>query len=62
MALGSTTLVIGRIVLVHAADALVADGLVDPTLLRAVGRLGGDAYTIVRDVVRRARPVVPKTP
>ena len=57
--LGGTTLVIGEILLVHVVDDLVADGVVEATKLRAVGRLGGDAYTIVREVVREARPVMP---
>lgn len=55
--LGTGTLLIGEIVLVHAADALVVDGLVDPSLLKAVGRLGGDGYVVVRDVIREPRPV-----
>lgn len=57
--LGSTTLVIGEIVLAHAADDVLVDGLVDATKLLAVGRLGGDGYTIVREVVREARPAPP---
>jgi flavin reductase (DIM6/NTAB) family NADH-FMN oxidoreductase RutF len=60
--LGTTTFVIGEILLAHAADELVVDGLIDATKLLAVGRLGGDGYAIVREVVREARPVVPKAP
>jgi len=62
VALGNTTLAIGEIVLVECADDVLADGLVDATRLKPIGRLGGDAYSIVRDVVRRARPVVPEPP
>ncbi len=58
--LETTTLVIGEIVCGHAADEVLTDDLGDPLKLRAVGRLGGDAYTIVRDVVHRARPRVPR--
>lgn len=54
--LGDTTLVIGEIVLAHADDEIMAGGLVDPLRLEPVGRLGGDGYTVVRDVVRQARP------
>ena len=57
--LGATTLVIGEILLAHAANDCVVDGLVDAARLGAVGRLGGDAYTIVREIVREARPVAP---
>lgn len=60
--LGSTTLVIGEILLAHAADDCVVDGLIDAPRLEAVGRLGGEGYTIVRDIVREARPVVPQQP
>jgi len=58
VALGGTTFVIGEILLVHVADELLADGVVEATKLRAVGRLGGDGYTIVREVIREPRPVV----
>jgi flavin reductase (DIM6/NTAB) family NADH-FMN oxidoreductase RutF len=54
--LGDTTFVIGEIVLAHAADEMMADGLVDARKLHPVGRLGGLGYTIVRDVVEQARP------
>lgn len=57
--LGGTTFVIGEILLVHVADELLAGGVVDATQLNAVGRLGGDGYTIVREVIREPRPVVP---
>ena len=57
--LGATTFVVGEIVLVHVADDIVADGLVDPLKLHAVGRLGGDGYTVVREVIHVQRPVVP---
>lgn len=62
VSLGNTTLVIAEILLVHVADEVMRDGLVDPGLLHAVGRLGGDGYTIVREVVHAARPVVPRPP
>jgi flavin reductase (DIM6/NTAB) family NADH-FMN oxidoreductase RutF len=56
--LDTTTLVIGEIVHGHAADEVMTDGLGDPLKLRAVGRLGGDAYTVVREVLHRPRPRV----
>lgn len=60
VSLGTSTLLIGEIVLVHAADELLTHGVIDPAKLLAVGRLGGDGYTIVRDIVHEVRPVVPK--
>jgi len=57
--LGSAAFVVGEILRVHVADdVLTPEGRVDPEKLRAVGRLGGDGYCIVRDVLHRARPKV----
>lgn len=55
---GTTTLVIGEIVLAHADERVLTDGRVDAEKLRPVGRLGGDGYAIVREVIHEARPVV----
>jgi flavin reductase (DIM6/NTAB) family NADH-FMN oxidoreductase RutF len=61
--LGETTFVVGEILRGHVADSVLnAEGRVDPALLRPIGRLGGEGYTIVRDVVKRSRPVVQRTP
>jgi flavin reductase (DIM6/NTAB) family NADH-FMN oxidoreductase RutF len=60
--LGDTTLVVGEILRIHVRDEVLVDGVADPLRLRPVGRLGGDGYAVVREVVRRARPkVVPPT-
>ena len=58
--LGDSFLTVGEIQLVHVADGLIEDGRVDPLKLGAIGRLGGDGYTIVDDVVRERRPDVVK--
>lgn len=53
------TLVIGEVVGVRIADDLdLEEGtmLVRPESLRPVGRLGGSAYAVVRDVERMLRP------
>jgi flavin reductase (DIM6/NTAB) family NADH-FMN oxidoreductase RutF len=55
-----TSLVIGRIVRAHARDDLFKNGRVDPLELRPVARLGGNGYSLVRDVVEMARPRVPR--
>jgi flavin reductase (DIM6/NTAB) family NADH-FMN oxidoreductase RutF len=59
--LEGNNLVIGRLVWAHAKDELFVDGRVDPTRLLAVGRLGGIDYTVVREIIRMARPKVPPT-
>ena len=56
--LGDGFLVIGEIVRAHAADDVLTDGAVDIEKLKPVGRLGGDGYSIVRDVIHLARPRV----
>jgi flavin reductase (DIM6/NTAB) family NADH-FMN oxidoreductase RutF len=59
---GKTTLVVGEVVLADADDRVVTDGRVDAEKLRPVGRLGGDGYAIVREVVHEARPRVEAKP
>jgi flavin reductase (DIM6/NTAB) family NADH-FMN oxidoreductase RutF len=57
--LGEASFVVGEILYGHADDAvLTGEGRVDPLKLKPIGRLGSDGYTIVHEVVRRARPVV----
>ena len=56
----TTALVIGRMVLAHYREELLTEGRVDPLKLRPVGRLGGDGYTVVREVIHLQRPRAPK--
>ena len=56
--LGDSTLVVGELVWAHVDDALLVDGRVDVGKLRPVGRLGGDGYSIVRDILHLPRPKV----
>ena len=51
-----TSLVVGEIVRAHVADRVLTDGFVDIEKLKPVGRLGGDGYSIVREVVQLPRP------
>jgi flavin reductase (DIM6/NTAB) family NADH-FMN oxidoreductase RutF len=60
--LGQATLVVGEIARAHADASVVTDGRVDAEKLRPVGRLGGDGYTIVREIVHMARPRVEAPP
>jgi flavin reductase (DIM6/NTAB) family NADH-FMN oxidoreductase RutF len=55
---GDAALVVGEILLGHVADDRLAEERVDVRKLAPVGRLGGDGYVVVRDVVRIPRPVV----
>lgn len=57
--LGAAHFVVGEVVLAHVDDSVLdAHGHVDPQRLAPLGRLGGDAYAPLRDIVRIARPVV----
>lgn len=50
-----TGLILGRVVMIHARDEVVSDGLVDPRRVTFVGRLGGDGYCRVTDLFDRRR-------
>jgi flavin reductase (DIM6/NTAB) family NADH-FMN oxidoreductase RutF len=53
---GAANLVIGEVVLIHVADAVLdADGRIDPRKLRTIGRLGGDYYCHTTDVFEMRR-------
>ena len=52
---GGTSLILGRVVHVHADDAIWVDGRVDPKRLTFVGRLGDDLYCRVNDIFEAAR-------
>jgi flavin reductase (DIM6/NTAB) family NADH-FMN oxidoreductase RutF len=60
--LGATHFVIGEIVLAHVDDAVLTNGRVDVEKLHPLGRLGGDGYSVVRDVIRMPRPKVESKP
>ncbi len=54
--MGDATFVVGEILLAHASDDVITAERVDVEKLRPVGRLGGDGYSVVRDVIHLARP------
>ena len=56
--LGDSFFTVGEIVRVHVADEVLTDGRVDLAKLKPAGRLGGDGYSIVREVIHYARPKV----
>ncbi|NOT35331.1 MAG: flavin reductase family protein [Candidatus Eisenbacteria bacterium] len=56
--LGASSLVIGRLLRAHVRDEIIHEGAVDAHRLQPVGRLGGEQYSLLREVARAARPVV----
>ena len=56
--LGDAVLVVGEVVRAHVSDEVVVDGRVDALRIHPVARMGGDHYTIVRELEQRARPRV----
>jgi flavin reductase (DIM6/NTAB) family NADH-FMN oxidoreductase RutF len=55
--IGSANLVIGEVVLIHVADAVLDErGRVDPRKLRTIARLGGDFYCHSSDLFELKRP------
>lgn len=56
--LGDATFVVGEVVRAHVSDDVLTDGRVDVAKLKPVGRLGGDGYALVREVLNLPRPRV----
>lgn len=56
--LGATFFVVGEILRAHVRDDVLSEGRVDITRLKPLGRLGGDGYSVVRDVIHMPRPRV----
>jgi len=56
--LGQSFFVVGEILRAHVRDEVLTDGHVDIARLRPLGRLGGDGYSVVREVILLPRPKV----
>ena len=56
--LGNSILVVGEVILARVRDDVVVEGRVDPEKLAPVGRLGGELYSPLGPVLKRARPKV----
>jgi flavin reductase (DIM6/NTAB) family NADH-FMN oxidoreductase RutF len=56
--LGNSILVVGEIVFARVNDDVLTEGRVDPLKLLPVGRLGGENYSLMREVVKEPRPRV----
>ena len=59
--LGSSSLLVGEVVLLRVKDDVMTEGRVDPMKLQAVGRLGGELYSLMREVVKVSRPRVERS-
>ncbi len=55
-----SNVVIGEIVMMHVADSIIDDGIIDPAKLDNVGRLGGKAYTKTTNRFELDRPPAPQ--
>jgi flavin reductase (DIM6/NTAB) family NADH-FMN oxidoreductase RutF len=51
-----SALILGRVVQYHVDDRVMRGGVVDPSLVTFVGRLGGDGYSLVNNVFEVKRP------
>lgn len=56
--LGDSAFVVGEILRAHVSDAVLTDGRVDVVKLKPIGRLGGDQYAPLREVLSMPRPKV----
>jgi flavin reductase (DIM6/NTAB) family NADH-FMN oxidoreductase RutF len=56
--LGSARLVVGEILLAEVRDDVLSEGRPDAMKLRAIGRLGGEWYSLMRELAEVRRPRV----
>lgn len=61
IALGNSFLIVGEVVWIRVADEVVTDGRIDAAKLAPVGRLGGEFYAPLGEVVKVSRPRVSRT-
>jgi flavin reductase (DIM6/NTAB) family NADH-FMN oxidoreductase RutF len=59
--LGNSFLVVGEVVMARVRDDVLSEGRVDPVKLQPVGRLGGEYYSLLREVVKEPRPRVSRS-
>lgn len=55
---GSTTLIVGKILLIHVREDLFKGGRIDPVAYQPLARLGGDSYARIGDIFDLPRPKV----
>jgi flavin reductase (DIM6/NTAB) family NADH-FMN oxidoreductase RutF len=54
------TMMLLDVVHIHVADSVLANGVIDPALLDAVGKMGGNAYANTRERFDLTRPIYKK--
>ncbi len=52
----TNTMIMGRVEVIHIADEVVVDGMIDFAKMAPLGRLGYNDYTVVDNVFTMARP------
>jgi len=62
LTLGNGTFVVGEVVAIDVDDAMLTDGRPDAMKLRAVGRLSGELYSLMREIAQVPRPRVQRRP
>jgi flavin reductase (DIM6/NTAB) family NADH-FMN oxidoreductase RutF len=51
------SVVIGEVVRIHIKDELYLNGEIQPSALKALGRLGGNLYCHTTDIIEMKRPL-----
>lgn len=54
----ATSIILGEVVMLHADEQILTEGLPDPRKLDPVARLGGTLYSTVGEIIDLPRPVV----
>ena len=62
IALGESRFVVGEILRAHVRDEFLVEGRVDVARLRPLGRLGGEQYAELGELLRLPRPKVERAP
>lgn len=62
MTFGNGTMVVGEVVAIEVDDTVYTDGRVDAMKLKSVGRLAGEFYSLMREVVKVPRGKAERRP
>ena len=56
---GINNFVIGKVIQIHVQDEFWANGEIQSSRMKAIGRMGGDFYCRTRDIFEMKRPIIP---